>query len=154
MATQVKVTVLTLTPRPVNEFKDRLTMLTIRNEPDIRRWMTSERDPISIIDSEVWWAKNRGSIEAYLYDTGEQTVGFGMLRTVAEKQWVTLGVLAEHRGLGFGAKIYEHLASVASGEAWAEISTDNMRSYMAASRAGFKFVEFVPHGAIYRRTPR
>lgn len=65
---------------------------------------------ISMQHQHAWWIAMRGRVRAWLYQSEDQLIGFGMLRQTEDgKWWNSLGVLPAYQRHGYGAEITHDL---------------------------------------------
>lgn len=112
-------------------------------------FMTEYREQISERQQERFREQAlRLGTPIYLARANDTVVGFGMVTDRVKQteagvsirgRWITLGLLPEHRGKGYGVKVYEALIGL-RGELYAEIGNDNIASRKAAIKAGYKYI--------------
>lgn len=90
-------------------------MRVIRN--DCREFMTNDQHEITADEQQQWFAsiKDDANILPFLYKPLPQQFypepfGFGLLRCVSDKWWLTGGLLKEWRGKGYGEGLFDDLA--------------------------------------------
>jgi GNAT superfamily N-acetyltransferase len=78
----------------------------------------------------------------WLYLLGDDVVGWGLVRPGDGGQpYVSLAVAREHRGRGYGTRMFRDLRTRWRAPVWARIRSDNIRSLCAALAAGYVIVE-------------
>ncbi len=137
---------------PIKSLSDSLKVRKIRNE--CRSFMTNDQSEIGILKQISWYLKIYGSknktgeITCYLFRSNGQILGYGLIRKVSNKSWITGGLLKSERGKGFGKILFDSLiGEVPSSEVWLEVLASNAPARKIYEELGFKNMEEIqPRG--------
>lgn len=126
--------------RPADTPQDLEFVRVTRNS--CRELMTNYTAEISSKQQVAWWsARNKDEVKLFLYKEEEQgpDIGYGLLVLKDRTWWLTLAVINESWGLGFGTSIYCDLIQSCPGrEVWIDVLKTNLGSLGAAIKAGFQ----------------
>jgi len=123
------------------------TMRRIRNT--CRQFMTNDQREISADEQVRWFQSILGSevVLPFLYQPPHLAValGYGLLRRIEDRWWVSGGLLPEHRGRGHGRALFGTLAARVHGfgqTCWLEVLEGN-----AVARRTYESLGFVKESA-------
>lgn len=135
-----------LLPKLVLTEPDALIMRAIRNE--CREWMTNNRDEISI-EAQLEWFRglDRNEVLPWLFKGELSHVAYGIMRLRDHKWWLSVGVKAQLRGLGYGTEAFEYMTGLVE-EAWLEVRLDNLIAKQVYQELGYQIVETQPDRVI------
>ena len=116
----------------------------IRNE--CRAYMTRSTEPIGPAQQIAWWRgldKNENLL--LIFDAsgitdgiGWTTVaGYGLMRLIAGKWWLSGGLTREFQGRGLGKDLFGSLIKAANGPSWLEVLEHNTRAFKTYQALGF-----------------
>lgn len=117
---------------------DRYDIAAIRNSG--REFMTHDTSYITNAQQDQWWfSPNRENAHIWVVLHEGSIVGFCMVRTMYDsgRDYGTLALLPEYRGLGIGTVLYRHMIDHCD-ELWIDVRNDNLPSMNAALKAGFE----------------
>ena len=125
----------------INSFKDIFSVRTIRNA--CREYMTRDTHNIGIIEQILWgleYRKNNSlNIWCYIAKEDNKAVGYGLVRWMDDKFWLSGGLIPEARGRGLGEKIFINLLNIFRSEPlYLEVLDTNLGAYKLYQKLGFK----------------
>ncbi|HEX7094521.1 MAG TPA: GNAT family N-acetyltransferase [Acidimicrobiales bacterium] len=155
------------------------TLRTIRNA--CRATMTRDPREISREQQAKWWAEMHRHDPAhtrwrpFLAVERDQAIGFGVVwrgehvtprlpsNEAKEAWWLTGGLLAEHRGNGYGRALFLALIGQVEAPCWLEVRLDNTPARLLYEALGFRVVHVdddiatmrlgkAPRDALWRKT--
>lgn len=131
---------------PIRNFLDSLEVRKIRNQ--CRIFMTNNRSEISIIKQLSWYLKiyrkanMSGNMTCFLFKVDNFNSGFGLIRIVNDRYWITGGLKSNQRGKGFGKILFKDLLEkIPSNEVWLEVLDTNGVAKNLYQKIGFKNVK-------------
>ena len=132
-----------ITITPIFSFNDALQVRKIRNS--CRQYMTHNTKEIGFLGQIRWWIdyesqnKKEGYKWCYLVRNNKIPVGYGLVRYIDGKHWLSGGLLPEVRGQGLGKKLFEFLIKEYSPhDLYLEVLKSNEKAYKLYSQLGFK----------------
>lgn len=114
----------TLEAVPITSAEQVELLRTIRNET---RWdFSNDNSEITEAHQRAWWVVMRGRISAWLYYSGPELVGFGLVRLdIDGKWWNSVAVLPGYRRHGYGTAITSDLVYQNPGPIYASVKVNN-----------------------------
>ena len=125
----------------INSLNDALTVRSIRNA--CREFMTRDTDKIGIFQQLKWWRayKNQNSQQCCLLRDDRKPIGYGLIRAVDDKCWLSGGLIPEVRGKGLGKQLFQFLINQSqSSMLFLEVRKLNTTAYKLYQKLGFKKV--------------
>lgn len=120
-------------------FNDMFAVRLIRNT--CRDFMTRDTHKISIIGQLRWCLEYRKNSEwwCYIARVNNLSVGYGLVRFIDGKFWLSGGLLPELRGKGLGEKIFRNLINkfIKVPELYLEVLDTNEGAYKLYTKLGF-----------------
>lgn len=116
---------------------------SVRNHPEIRRFMTGNTERVGILQQIVWWFFRDENLDLYLVTPIEYDVeiGYGLVKTEMGTSWLTGAILPKWQGNGFGRQLFEHLIEKAEPKAYIEtmlaVRKNNVKAHALYSSLGF-----------------
>jgi GNAT superfamily N-acetyltransferase len=116
-------------------------MRIVRNE--CRDYMTRNTAEIDRLRQTLWWRQlDRRTMFPLLFWIGPRAVGYGLVRVLDGKWWVTGGLIPDAREQKLGRELFEALFERVGGtEIWLEVRSTNTRARKLYTRLGFEIVE-------------
>jgi ribosomal protein S18 acetylase RimI-like enzyme len=115
---------------PIKNFLDALEIRDIRNQ--CRNYMTNDTSEINSIQQLLWYFKiykrrnKNGEMTCFLFKSNSANLGFGLIRKLSGKYWITGGLMPDQRGKGFGKILFRSLIKkIPSSEVWLEVLSSN-----------------------------
>lgn len=131
---------------PINNFFDALEVRKIRNQ--CRSFMTNDTSAISYIKQLAWYLKayrnenKNGESTCYLFKSNNNNSGFGYVRKIAGKYWITGGLSPDQRGKGLGKILFKRLIEQIPGESvWLEVLLSNSVARKLYNELGFREIK-------------
>jgi ribosomal protein S18 acetylase RimI-like enzyme len=128
---------------PIKNLQQALQLKDIRNQ--CKSFMTNDSSEIDFVRQIVWFYKvyKKENIEkintCYLFKQEGKIVGFGVIRKVANKYWITGGLAKDQRGKGKGRVLFKELIkSTNAKEIWLEVLDSNTIAGNLYLSLGFK----------------
>lgn len=113
-----------LVARPITEDVDVETLRQIRNV--CKDGFSFDNEEITPEDQVGWWILMRGKVKAWLYWSGAEVVGYGLLRQTEDgRWWSSCAVLPGHAGKGYGGALLADLVRRTTGVVYATARLDN-----------------------------
>lgn len=136
----------------VRTLRQAMQMRAIRN--DARHFMTRDQTRIRIARQVKWFYNvykpmlSEGLWECFLATDGRFVVGYGQVRKMHGKWWVTGIIKKEHRGQGYGRKLFAALTANAArrspgGAVWLEVLKSNIRARTLYESLGYSMTAYV-----------
>lgn len=126
-------------------------MRVIRNT--CRQWMTNNQDEITSEQQLTWFESIRKAqtVLPFLYQPRAQDpMGYGLIRKLDGKWWVSGGLLPMHRRKGYGYLLFGELAdyvNAAKQTCWLTVFESNIAATKTYHALGFKDVSTAPSTA-------
>jgi len=136
---------------PVRWPWDAITMARIRNT--CREYMTNDTSYIGPLRQLRWWwsIRHDPSIQPFLFRIGGRAIGFGLIRKVDSRHFVTGGIRPESRGHGLGRYLFGALCDLVAQPVFLEVLEANQRAQRLYHSLGFKNVATVRLGVLLMR---
>lgn len=113
-----------LVARPILEGDDVETLRLIRNA--CKDGFSHDNEEISQQAQAAWWIVMRGRVKGWLYWSGAEVVGYGLLRQTDDgKWWSSVAVLPDQAGMGYGGAITADVVRRMPNIVWATARLDN-----------------------------
>lgn len=132
--------------QPIKNFLDALKVKKIRNE--CRAFMTNSTSEISFLMQLKWYysvykkENQSGNIFCFLFKADDVDSGFGLIRRVNDRYWITGGLESSQRGKGLGKILFNDLLKeISSNEVWLEVLDSNEVAKNLYHKIGFKKVK-------------
>lgn len=129
----------------VTGLEDAERMREIRNS--CRQYMTRNTLEISIEDQKLWFLTLESTTRPYLLAVdveGQPKVGYGLIRRIDDRFWISGGLLPEWRNKGLGKRLFADLAFIVNNTekrtCWLEVRGSNMIAQRLYQGLGFEFV--------------
>lgn|SRR5574341_727751 len=119
-------------------------MRQIRNS--CRQFMTNDQREISVDDQQRWFQSIivSDAVLPFLYQPQADPIGYGLLRRIDDRWWVSGGLLPDHRGRGHGRALFAELAAYVEGfgeTCWLTVFESNIAARRTYETLGFVFIE-------------
>jgi ribosomal protein S18 acetylase RimI-like enzyme len=118
-------------------------MRLVRNT--CREWMTINQGEISSEQQKAWFAElDRSKTRPYVYIADGNTdaiVGYGLIRCMNERWWVSGGLLPNWRGQGYGKALFGALADLVNAQkqtCWLTVFQSNSAAVRTYAALGFE----------------
>lgn len=139
--------------RSVKTFRDSLKMARIRNTG--REYMTNDRSKIGPFRQWLWFygtylAVNGFTINAYLLSSGNEDVGYGLIRLKNRKWWVTGVIHPRYRGEGYGQLLFHFLTQTAPKPVFLEVLKTNEVAISLYTKLGYVIYDDKPDRWVMR----
>ena len=128
---------------PIKNLVDALSVRKIRN--DCRSFMTNDASEITILQQIKWFLNKyrpenkKNNLFCYQLKSGENKIGFGLIRKISDNYWITGGLKKSQRGKGIGKIIFRKLIEqTPSNEVWLEVLESNLVAFNLYKNLGFK----------------
>lgn len=114
-----------------------------------REFMTGDQHEITAEEQAQWFAglPDDATVLPFLYDGGRrpyEIVGYGLIRKMDDRWWVSGGLLPEHRGKGLGKDLFLELADYVHQAkhtpCWLKVFASNARAWKTYEAIGFVHV--------------
>lgn len=130
-----------LTYRRVTSPDDLESVRVIRNS--CREFMTNDTYEISRTMQTEWFRNmDHDKTRVFVFLLDGSTVGYGILRDIADRWWCSGGLLPEHRDKGLGAELFGILIDACpSDELWLNVLIHNERASSLYLRLGFEIYD-------------
>ncbi len=130
--------------RPVRTLLEAMRVRSVRNT--VRFNMTHDTSYIGAVRQAVWYyrtfTRNRETFDMYLVTLGHHSIGYGVVRLVDGKWWITGGIVPEHQGRGYGRVLFSFLTRVAvvkgKGCVWLDVREENTKAQSLYSSLGYE----------------
>lgn len=130
-----------------------LKMAQIRNT--CRDFMTRNTSYIGPVQQLRWWwgTRHDPAIEPYLFCVGNRPIGYGLVRRVNNKHFVTGGLKPESRNLGLGRPLFEALIERTGTPVYLEVLRSNTRARRLYYKLGFVDIRDLGPRTVLMRKP-
>ena len=119
-------------------------MRIIRNS--CRQFMTHDTRDIDPATQVAWFAAlDRDEMKPFVLRVGGAPVGYGLVRRMAARWWLSGGLLPPWRGRGYGQRLFGALAAVAGTPCWLDVRRDNAAARHTYETLGFQVVNGGEH---------
>lgn len=133
--------------KSVDTLEEALMMSEVRNE--CTKFMTHFTSKIDASHQVNWYlntykklAQLKDMLCYLLYKPDGKAIGFGVIRFMDKKYWLTGGLVEKERGSGFGRMLFEQLIELTPGnEVWLDVLATNKAGIHIYEKLGFKEVE-------------
>lgn len=128
---------------PIKNLIDAYKIASIRNE--CRHNMTNSSDKISLFAQTKWYFRTykaeyyKGTMLCLLFKLNNEDIGFGFIKKLSNKYWITGGLISDMRGKGLGSVLFKNIISlVSSSSVWLEVLESNIAAKKIYIKLGFK----------------
>ena len=129
----------------VTGLEDAERMREIRNS--CRQFMTRNTLEISFDEQKMWFLTLENTTRPYLLAVdvaGQPKVGYGLIRRIDDRYWISGGLLPEWRRKGLGKRLFADLARIINvvekKTCWLEVRASNTLAQRLYQSLGFEFV--------------
>lgn len=147
---------------PATTLADAEAMRLVRNE--CRMFMTKDTHEISQAEQELWWATlEHSTTRPFIYLVGMlddisdlsinyTTIGYGLIRQIDRKWWISGGLLPKFRGQGHGKLLFGALADIVNKTerkpCWLEVRASNTAARRLYMSLGFQTIKTDDEGLV------
>jgi GNAT superfamily N-acetyltransferase len=120
-----------------------------------REGFSTDTAEISEEQQQAWWAANRDSVLAWLYQDGHlEIVGYGLLRRTEDgRWWSSVAVLPQYTGKGYGKAITaDIIRACPAAVVWATARRDNPAAVKLHDLSDWEIIDGPDERLVYFRT--
>jgi ribosomal protein S18 acetylase RimI-like enzyme len=111
-------------------------MRVIRNSS--REFMTHDTYEIDKATQLAWFsALDRKEMRPYVFRVGGAPIGYGLVRRLEGRWWLSGGLLPPWRGRGYGRRLFAALVAVPGATCWLDVRRDNVAARRTYEALGF-----------------
>jgi len=133
---------------PALTLADAEAMRIVRNA--CRQFMTNDTREISAEDQRLWFAiLDRSTMRPFVYRVDDQVIGYGLIKFVDNRWWISGGLLSGWRGYGHGKRLFSALADLVRVDGktcWLTVREDNFVARRTYLSLGFEIIDAATDG--------